>query len=152
MFIYGTLPNIVFCLFTEFQGLNLASLTKFTPLEVLLQLLKKYLRKFAMKSNVKLIPYLEHQWHTISVLSCTQQCFILSRAEKATLIFSVECLQLTKASMFSITDEQKQLLMYTGIFVVALLFVYEMYQRAIKTEPKKKSTREHPNRKKGKKS
>lgn len=71
---------------------------------------------------------------------------------KATLVFSVECLQLTKASAFSITDEQKQLLLYVGIFVVALLFVYEMYQRAMKAEPKKKNTREHPNKKKGKKS
>lgn len=51
--------------------------------------------------------------------------------------------------MFSITGEQKQLLMYTGIFLVGLWFVYEMYQRATKTEPKKKTTRE---RKKGKKS
>lgn len=71
---------------------------------------------------------------------------------KATLIFSIECLRLTKASAFSITEEQKQLLIYVGVFILALSVLYEMYKRATKNEPKKKATREHPNRKKGKKS
>ena len=84
------------------------------------------------------------------VLKPNNQLF-LSTA-KATLIFSVECLQLTKASVFSITEEQKQLLIYVGVFVVLLSIFYELYKRATKKEPKKKSTREHPNRKKGKKS
>jgi len=53
--------------------------------------------------------------------------------------------------VFSITEEQKQLLIYVGIFIVALLFLYEMYQRAMKNEPKKKNTREHPNKKGGSK-
>ena len=54
--------------------------------------------------------------------------------------------------MFTITEEQKQLLIYVGVFVIALSVIYELYKRATKNEPKKKSTREHPNRKKGKKS
>ena len=78
---------------------------------------------------------------------------------KATLIFSIECLQLTKQSVFSITDEQKQLLFYVAIFLIGLLVVYELYQRMNKEEKESKkrgkAAREHPNKKgskKGKKS
>ena len=76
---------------------------------------------------------------------------------KATLIFSIECLKLTKNSVFNITDEQKQLLFYVGIFIIGILVVYELYQRVNKEEKesKKKGKVAHPNKKgskKGKKS
>ena len=84
-----------------------------------------------------------------SLLSCSfTVCALLG---KATLIFSIECLKLTKQSVFNITDEQKQLLFYVGIAIIGILFIYEMYQRVNKegkeSKKKNKAAREHPNKK-----
>ena len=64
--------------------------------------------------------------------------FIVFAVGGATLIFSVELLELSKKSFFSIPTD-KEFWTYAGLFALVVLGGYELYRRANKKETSSKN-------------